>query len=85
MGFTAQRIDMAKHNLYDETPSLAHDEEGKVKVKKAAKKEAEPGPMMSDAEGLDKLIEDHKKAEAAYEASKAKLFNRNKKEEKGAK
>jgi hypothetical protein len=76
---------MAKHNLYEETPSLAHDEEGKVRVKKAEKKEAKPGPMMSDAEGLDKLLEDHKKAKEAYEKSESLLFNRGKKEEKGAK
>jgi hypothetical protein len=76
---------MAKHNLYDETPSLAHDEEGKVKVKKAAKKEPELGPMMSDADGLDKLIEDHKKAKEAYEKSESSLFKRIKKDDKGDK
>jgi len=76
---------MAKHNLYDETPSLSHDEEGNVKVKKPEKKKPEPGPMMSDADGLDKLIEDHKKAKEAYEKSESSLFKRIKKDDKGDK
>lgn len=33
---------MAKHSMYDETPSIAHDEEGNSKVKKAEKKKEVP-------------------------------------------
>lgn len=77
---------MAKHNLYDETPSLAHDEDGNVKVKKATKKESSAGDTGEpDGEGLDRLIEDHKKAKEAYEKSESLLFNRTKKDGKGAK
>lgn len=32
---------MAKHGMYDETPSIKHDDEGKTRVEKSKKKEPE--------------------------------------------
>lgn len=68
---------MAKHNLYDETPSLAHDEEGKVKVKKAAKKESSAGDTGEpDSEGLDHLIKEHKAMKEMHDKHQADMMAR---------
>lgn len=40
---------MAKHGMYDETPSIKHDDEGKTRVEKPKKKESKEHP-----EGKDK-------------------------------
>jgi len=75
-----------KHSMYDENPRMEHDGEGNVKVKRDAKKESSAGDTGEpDGEGLDKLIEDHKRAKEAYEKSESSLFGRIKKGGKGDK
>lgn len=42
---------MAKHHLYDESPSIKHDEEGHTKVVKTPKSEHGDGPTEKGVEG----------------------------------
>jgi len=76
---------MAKHKMYDETPSLAHDEEGNVKVKKAEKKaEVKGDDHEPDGAGLDELIKQHDEMKKMHDKHQADMMARIQKHSKKA-